>query len=801
MQDIARQPAGRQVFGLTRRQAIRVGILGAAGAVLVAAGGPALLDLIEPSGTFALMRRRWREHITGDTFMGSQFPEAAEALSRTTEQAERAFGGLRLTDTGEALWSDLPLGGTTEQRLVNVRSSYARLRSIAAAYATRGSSLEADAGVRTDLVAALDQLHAHHYNSSLNTEGNWWEWQIGIPIQLTATSLLLFDDLGAQRLDRFMTAVDKFCPSPAGKGTNRVWSARVVAERSILGEDPEKLASARTQALPALRYVVDGDGMRQDGSFLHHQHAYTGAYGVSLVASTASLISLFHQSPWQFTQAEIADVLDWTESGLVPWLHRGALLAPVRGRTIARPGATDLSAGIQATQALLLLAPLVDAERRARFESVARYMLDSNPAAYLDGGEGLAASGRMQQLLDAGAAARPPEGGTTIFAQMDRIVHRTTDFTLAVALSSGRTTAYDASNGENRHGWYTSCGAHYLYLTGSEFDESFWPTVDMTRLPGSTVPEGIPENRARAGDVSEAYWAGGASHGSTGAVGMNLRIPATDAQRAVAGRKSWFFFGNEVAMLGTGIRSWSGQRVETIVENRRIADPTTQKLTVSATEIGSGSLMRVPDARWAYLSGPPGQAGIGYVFPNGPLLTAQRERRSGRWADANPHPAHRDETEHENEYATISVSHGAAPQGSSYFFVLLPGQGLEDVQRYAAAPEVQVLTSTDQVHAVRRKDATAANFWTAGTSVEAGITCDSPASVVVISSGRTRTIAVADPTQSLDRPLRLTLTGQTAVTVQAGPYATVESTGPDLTLAVDLNRTAPGSTVKVTFEV
>lgn len=801
MHDIARQPERRQGFRLTRRQAIRVGAIGVAGAVLVTAGGPALLDLIEPPDTFAAMRSRWREHITGDTFTGSQFPETAEALSRTTEQAERAFGGLRLTDTGEALWSDLPLDGTTAQRLVNVRSSYARLRSIAAAYATRGSSLEADADVRTDLVAALDQLHAHHYNSSLDAEGNWWEWQIGIPIQLTATSLLLFDDLGAERLDRFMAAVDKFCPSPAGKGTNRVWSARVVAERSILGEDPERVASARRQALPAMRYVADGDGMRPDGSFLHHQHPYTGAYGVSLVASTASLISLFHQSPWQFTQAEIADVLDWTESGLVPWLHRGVLLAPVRGRTIARPGSTDLSAGVQATQALLLLAPLVDAERRARLESVARYMLDSAPDAYLDGSGGLAASGRMQQLLDAGPAARPPDNGTTVFPQMDRIVHRTTGFTLALALSSDRTTVYDASNGENRHGWYTGCGAHYLYLNGTEFDEDFWPTVDMTRLPGSTVPEGTPENLARAGDVGKTSWAGGTSHGSAGAVGMDLRVPASDGQRAVVGRKSWFFFNDEIAMLGTGVKSWSDQRVETIVENRRVEDPTTQKLTVGATEIGSSAHMRVPGARWAYLSGADGSDGIGYVFPDGRTLTAQRERRSGRWADANPHPAHRDETDHENEYAVISVSHGVAPQGSSYFFVLLPGRSLEDVQHYAAEPGIQVLASTDQVHAVRRNDVTAANFWTAGTSVEAGITCDSPASVVITSSGRTRTIAVADPTQSIDRPLRLTLTGQTAVTVEAGPYTTVESTGPDLTLALDLNRAPAGSTVTLTFEV
>jgi len=173
---------------VTRRQALRIGGIALGGSALVV-GGLAAWDAVrDRARPFADVRVRWLGQLTG----------AADVVD---PRAGRLLDGL----APDGLWSDLSL--TSRERTIGLRLSYERLRTIARAYATPGSRYERDGGVRDVLLGSLDRLHETRYNARTRSSGNWWDWEIGIPLQLTATSMLLYDDLGTDRLERWMAAV------------------------------------------------------------------------------------------------------------------------------------------------------------------------------------------------------------------------------------------------------------------------------------------------------------------------------------------------------------------------------------------------------------------------------------------------------------------------------------------------------------------------------------------------------------------------------------------------------------------
>ncbi|MFI9487033.1 polysaccharide lyase 8 family protein [Promicromonospora sp. NPDC052451] len=757
-------PAPPHTRPVTRRQALRIGTLALGASALVAGGLVAWDAFQDATHPFAAVRTRWLAQLTG---------------AATDDDA----AGRLLDQLGpDGRWPDLSL--TSRERTVGLRIRYERLRELARAYATPGSRYAQDPEVRDVLLAGLDRLH-EDYAAHTGRSGNWWDRQVGIPLQLTATSMLLYDDLGEDRLRRWMATVHEQTPAPAYTAANRAWTGRVVVERALLLDDEDALTAGLRGMAPAFRPTASGDGIHADGSFLQHDvHPYSGGYGLSLLTSAATVLALLHDTPWHLPGPALDDLLRWVDDGLVPWLHAGAVLAPVRGRNIARRSVGDRDAGRAAASALRLLASAADGERAARWTRLAAYA-SPDPA---DGVTPLA----------------PPEG-TRVFPAMDRVVHRRPAFTVALAMSSARIATYESIGAENLHGWYTGSGAYYLYdAAGTPYDDDYWPTVDARRIPGTTTASGTPGDSAGAGFRGTSHWAGGAALGSRAAVGMAFRHPAAPGMAEVSGFTSWFLLDDEIVALGTGIASASGRPVETVVDNRRLVDPAAQRLVVDGRTVphavgpGTPAPTVADGARWAHLSGATPGTGIGYVFRDGQRLRLLRERRTGRWADINRSAPHRDPTVRANSFATLWLEHGTDPADGRYGYTILPGATPQEVASYAAAPRTEVLANSRAVQAVRRDDTVALNVWQAEAPETGGVRCDRPAAVLVVQEGTRLTVAVADPTQRLERPLRITLARTAARLTGAHERVTVERLEPDIALVVDLAG-ARGATVTAAF--
>ena len=70
-------------------------------------------------------------------------------------------------------------------------------------------------GLLADILAGLDWMDAHRYNSRSNEYDNWWDWEIGTPAILVDTAILLYDQLTPDQLARYMAAVERFDSNPS----------------------------------------------------------------------------------------------------------------------------------------------------------------------------------------------------------------------------------------------------------------------------------------------------------------------------------------------------------------------------------------------------------------------------------------------------------------------------------------------------------------------------------------------------------------------------------------------------------
>ncbi|MFB7079741.1 polysaccharide lyase 8 family protein [Streptomyces sp. NPDC056308] len=772
-------------MNLSRRTLLAAGTATAvtAGTTLMTSAGSAQArpvaaasDGTTAAADFGTLLQRAETLLTGGGFDPSDtdFTAALAALDST---AEGLWNTLDRSAGRTALWSDLaPLTDPG-----NFGQSYTRLRTVATAWATAGTSLAGSAEVADALVAALRFTYDTAYNPAKRETGNWWFWEIGAPRALMDCSVLLRERLPAVDLADYLAVVDRFCPdadrrtnSPtlAETGANRTDKAVVVALRGLLGQDAGKLVSARDALSDVrdsgrnslFRYTSSGDGFYEDGSFVQHDVvAYTGSYGIVLLNGTAYLLALLAGSEWAVSDPHVSVMYEAVERTFAPVVFDGLMMDSVRGRAISRERAGDHRDGATALSAILLLASGAPAAYAGRWRALVKGWLTRNrttPFAALASLPQLALAKAV--LNDRTVEAEARTTGHFVFADMDRVVHRRPGWACALSLSSKRISAYEAGNGENLHGWYTGDGMTYLYDGDDlgQFNDGFWPTVDPYRLPGTTVDTRQRSDLGTGAGTStyrpaNAVAGGAVLDGRYGAAAMEVIGAQGTTLRA---KKSWFLLDNAVIALGTGITASDGRTVETIVENRNLGTDGRHGLLVDGVRqpVDQGWTRDFERARWAHVEGVGG-----YVFPEGTALRALREQRTGTWRAINTGADTGGSTDPvTRRYLTLWVDHGLSPADARYAYVLLPGASAAATSVWSHSRPVRTVANdaTAQAVEVRRAGLTAVNFWGAGTA--AGITASGPASVLVQRRGGRVSVAVADPgrtltTLSVELPFRV----------------------------------------------
>ncbi|MEK4439294.1 polysaccharide lyase family 8 super-sandwich domain-containing protein [Paenibacillus sp. FSL K6-2862] len=764
---------------------------------------------VEAPGTmqaFAEARQKWRDRLTGGDDVDFNDAVVKEALETLVTTVKGYRDTLSREDSRTYLWSDRASSTDPYHSLY----SYSRLKDLALAYSIKGSELYGSESLRDDIVDGIDWMYKNRYNENSLLGGNWFVSEIAIPQTLGDLLILMYDDLPADIRNNSIRAIDAYIPDPTRrvslisnptfreKGANLLDKAFAVTLRGIVGQSGEKIEQGIEHIGAEFAYVDSGEGVYRDGSIVQHTDvAYNGNYGVSWLSRAADLIYLLEGTPWPITDPLAMNVYDWVTQSFEPFIYDGIMMDMVRGRQVAAGNGSAKNV----IMTILRLADAAPPDKAMQMRSMVKEWIQIDIGIGYREGLSLYELRLLQDLLrDEAISPRGKLIRHQVFSGMDRVVHLREAFGFGLSMFSDRISAFEFGNTENPRGWYTGTGMTYLYNKDySQYWDYYWPTVDAYRLPGTTT-DGSGKDMAPVEWKSYRNtkdWVGGSSiDGLYGAAGMDFSLEQVTGS-ALSGKKSWFSFDDEVVALGAGITGLNDNKVETIVENRKLNSAGDNKLVVDGVqhpgEVGWSA--KLGEVDWAHLEGNVAGADVGYYFPESVDLEGLREARTGSYYDINPRTG--STNQETRQYLSLAIDHGRQPKSAGYAYVLLPGKSANDTAEYASAPDIQVLANNTEVQAVSdmKLGLTAANFWEADTIGK--ITVHQPASVLMRNVDGLISLAVSDPTQK-QAEIRLELDVDTDEVLQANGTVTIEQTSPKLIIKVATAGTSGAShTLKV----
>ena len=697
---------------------------------------------------------KWLQSVAGSTM-------SPELLERVRDAQET------MLYQQELLWADIRYAGNAADTLMII----SRFREMAIALRSPECPCYRDTGLRDQIIYGLEWLYTHRYNEFCPPYGNWWFWEIGVPIALLETLLLMGEALDASWVERLLLPVDKYVGDPAvharwfaaeaqpSTGANLVWKVTASALAAVIRQDGEGLFAARNALLPLFTYASGGDGFYEDGSFIQHNHyAYTGGYGVSLLQDLVRLMVWLQDTPWALPAAAQEMTARWMEYSFVPLMFRGVMPDMVSGREVSREETQNHESGHSVITACLRFSRILGGPEQLRLLSRAKWWIMADTyKPYIAGAPPDTAAQAVALLADERIPPAPEEICCKLFARMDRAVLRGPGFLYSISMFSSRMYSYESINHENLKGWYTSYGMSLLYNSDlGQYAGGYWPTVDSYRLPGTTVTKDLLEDGVRAGRPSSRDFVGGAVlHNKYGAIAMELEDVVHESG-GLTGRISWFLFGAFIVAVGSDIQSHSPAAVETIIDNRRCSPGGEDVITADGTEIcRTAGHTETLQPKWMHMTGSSaGGADIGIYFPVKSTVYALREHRQGSWKVIN---AAGSAQRLERSYQTIWFDHGAAPQAAQYAYVLLPGYSEAATASFAHSPSLRIVECSAQAHAVEdsERGVTTVHFWQPGWSRSAGIACSSQATVIMHRHPAGWSLAMSDPTQKQRRPVEI----------------------------------------------
>lgn len=294
----------------------------------------------------------------------NRLPAVAAKVETITANA-RARLDLLDAASGDQVFADLELGDD-EAALAR---AFTYVAEIALATATPTSPLFEVREVQDRALATLDRLQSEYYHDvESGYYGNWFQWEIGIPTQVTRTLVLTRAVADPELVQRCVGAMDAFLlngengdvdldsrfhtgANLADITGNRVLQGALTADDARI---TKALADQSTVFATVDPYHLQHgvtDGYYADGSFIqHHSVAYTGSYGRALLTRVVQTLDVLRGTAWADDGTLVGTVLTWVQAGFAPLVAQGWMMEAVKGRAVSRTatGYTDIAAVAEA---------------------------------------------------------------------------------------------------------------------------------------------------------------------------------------------------------------------------------------------------------------------------------------------------------------------------------------------------------------------------------------------------------------------------------------------------------------------
>lgn len=695
-------------------------------------------------------------------------PLMADALQRL----HKTVKGLLATMNEDGSWPDIDYDSHA-QSAWSPLGHYQRLLQMAQAYRAEGQEYYQDEELLSAITKSLSFIQSRL--STGKDIKHWWYKEIGVPQRFGPTLILLRGQIDDALFRKSLTTLASFTASSQGAGTaNNIDFALSQFYRFLLEDKARMITSMKVQGRFNRHGVIQpiGDGIQEDYSF--HSHGpllYIGGYGESFAEKVAMYGYFTNGTAYQPEPEKFANVVNFVAEGMLWTLYNQWFDPIVEGRSLTR----EKNDASSAWNAILLLAN-TDTPRKEDFIQAVKRHVQTKPE--LD----LPQAGNATRASQTDLAAAWPEGHKH-FHCSDLTVHRRQNFYVSVHMFSSRTICGDRANKEGNKLWNIYDGNTYIARSGAEYyTDNVLPTMNWLRLPGTTA-----EDRS---DVLLSSWkrwycngfrsfVGGAGDGWNGVSAMDFAdVNKPRKQGDPQAKKSWFFFDDEIVCLGTGVKCSRNNPLETIV-NQRPLQQTNEPLHINGKPQPTtmGWSIRSEDIDWAWFDS------IGYHFPKGGTIKADRTMQSGSWKSING-PGNTNTETYSNPFITLAIEHPTPITNGSYAYVVQMNTDLEHMAAAAADPDYEILEQSNAIHAVKHKelDALGAVFWQGGGV--AGFRVDKPCIVYAVRNGNQYTIALSEPSHK-----------DTTVTLVID-----EALTPD-TLAKGVTATPQGSQTRITWNV
>jgi hyaluronate lyase len=728
---------------------------------------PAQLD----STTFRTMQNKWKQQLVSNGYDASN-SSVVSYVSKLSTSATTLYQSMDQTSSRTTLW---PLK-TSDTASADLTTQFSNLYTLAQAYGTEGSVYYQNTDVLAAIEGGLDfMVNTRGYNGS-QYYGNWWDFQVGIPQNFVQILMIIGNQLSATKLAQYTTIIHDYLPNPYQQlytkaqgvfvplsfipnyvttGANRTDMALSILGLGIINQDENLVELASDSIKSVFSTVTSGDGFYADGSFVQHNNIpYTGAYGNVLVKGVSQIFDVTNGTTYAMDSGTINTFINLVKSSFLPLIVQGEMIPGVNGRSISRaPLTTQMGFGSSTMYNLLMVAGLAQSDAQKTLEEDVKYWMLEDPDYYLNNVRNYNDLQMTLALMSDAtiSGSNLPYIGTKMFASMDRFVQSTSNYYEALSLYSSRMSSFEAGNGENKHGWHTSDGMLYLYNNdGVQFGNSYWPTVDPYRLPGTTVDTVVlqDENSSFTTVTAPESWVGGVINANQAVVGMSLNKSGTKNNGTVlpmnlAAKKSWFIVNGQTVALGAGITGTTTADIETVIDDRLLNNNYNYRVISNNGVITSSN--ETSQKNWLLLNCDHQNASIGYYFPTGENVNVVNEQRTGSYsAINNAFPGTQIYT---GTYDKFIINHGNAPVNDSYAYVELPGatQAL-----LAAYNDLTILSNTRDIQAVQlaNENYLGINFWdTTGGTIN-GITSDGAVSLMKQVIKGQEVYTISDPTQS-----------------------------------------------------
>lgn len=696
---------------------------------------------------YDILRNKRKIYLVGT---GTRISEDAHIQSRISEInaiAQNLLLSIHYAQTDSCLWSDLDSGTSAD-----ITDSYNRLKSMAVAYCTAGAPLFGDQNLKSAVLAGMDWMYQNKYNESITAYGNWWDWEIGASLWLNDLVVLMYDDLSSARIRNYMNAIGHFQKAIQYTGANRMWQINIRGIRGIIIKDSAQIQNAVNGLPPLFSYVSGGDGFYDDGSCLFHgDYSYTGGYGRSQFSDMVQFAWLLDGTQWSLPNEKVSILHSLAADTFEPLLYNGGMMGMASGRTIARNNEQLYSSGAELISTFALLSQIDQTGAKINYSELIKKNLEKTkdlPYGYYSNASVFKID-LVNRIIDS-AQNYTYSPKYVQFAIMDKAVAQRNNWACAVSMYSDRTRNYESINDENIKGWHLSDGMTYLYDSDvSQYDDNYWCTVDMYRLPGTTVAKNT-QNIPNSYGTADRSVAGGVSlNNGTGISAQKI------VNSNIESKKVWIALDDKMINLGAGINTRDGNIAETIVENRKINGD--NRLVVNGIEQSSaiGWTDTIDNVQTVFLQGNEVGSDVGYYFPSRTALRFLRETRTGSWSQINQYPTWCDTTSYSRNYLTIWDDHGLNADNENYAYVTIPNCTAEKLESLAQNSAIRILKNTENIQAAEDADKgiTGFVFWTGiadSMSIENdtidGLACSDQAIILRSEQDRTVSFAVCDPT-------------------------------------------------------